>query len=204
MSLIGIIGTLKKFRIPKHTYHFSTIIFVCGYVGLGIMTLQVTSKYKNDMTCPSYGVPWFFNANVLYEGAQQLFCQDERCVCKITDFGKFPAATLKKLHYYSQTSGYTSVIQCPDFQKYMEVYNRYSDFLQILSSNFGCSGLCQQEDIFFFSNVNDGQVKHNCLHQLKSFFGVYSLKYQIVSWAMALILLTNYLIYLIYNQQSSR
>jgi len=115
----------------------------------------------------------------LYVNGRKTLCTD-KCPCNV-DSGIFSSELWYEM--VTDTMGAAKLDQCPFDSSVMNTVqkDKFSPFLQILETDFECSGMCSDQPYYMFSDVRNGVPKNgNCKHEIIQAVNNHSVVYAVL------------------------
>lgn len=167
--VFGFCGICKKRSCPLITYAVLAILLCAGFFVAFALLLKNKNNVSTDFekVCDKTGKDCFIQDlnNVYKKSLATTFCTSS-CKCK-TDSTKFQGSDYANAEYDS-TSGASKVSECPTNPVSLTKKGTI-DFLKWLEEEKDCSGVCEQEKWYYFSDVNRGPPKKKCREPLKDY-----------------------------------
>ncbi|KAL4473148.1 hypothetical protein ABPG72_007378 [Tetrahymena utriculariae] len=164
-AILGIVAVQKKSNTLLKVYVVGIFIFLLisiTFLVIGVFVQFKLQEYQND-DCTQKDI--FIQLKRLNSLSYQTLCQDG-CQCNFQG-NSDEAFSRGVTNYDNNDTSAQKVQECEQFNNFNihEIY-KYSDILQVAEEMLECSGICNINSYYVFSDVNAGQPYQDCKQRL--------------------------------------
>lgn len=181
-GLLGFVGFMKRIKCLEVQFIFLNFFFMLAFGALFAVNVY-GRKYIDDQIPVGEGCATsaLKSSNDVFLDAKQVWCQSFNtgtlvgCPCNITDKSKWSSedqTTLNNPLNYNgiNMSGTSNLQSCTAFIATQgNKHDNEIAFLQAVEETFQCTGVCDSDIVFYFSDVNNGPpVKMGCYEAVRN------------------------------------
>jgi len=173
-AAIGIFSLISKSSKAIKIYHifgFFLSILAFGFSIIIFYQCSIYRSYYNPKDLCNVDKD-FADISKIYQKSKDLFCSEE-CPCNLNNsYDEYEAD-----NFIISNKGANSVQECPNLESFFTKEEQKSFYsLNSLENVYECSGICEENPIFMFSDINKGQPRDMCTNSIfKMLFNLYIL-----------------------------
>ncbi|KAL4429674.1 hypothetical protein ABPG74_017083 [Tetrahymena malaccensis] len=165
-AILGIVAIQKKSNTLLKVYVVGIFIFLLisiTFLAIGVFVQIKLQEFQNDTNCTQKDI--LIQLHKLNSLSYSTLCQDS-CQCNFQ--GNSDEAFQRGITNYDNSNSSAQKVQdCEEFNSFdLPEQQKYGDLMQVAEEILGCSGFCNINSYYVFSDVNAGQPNQDCKERL--------------------------------------